>query len=112
MDISNPIMGQKISQYSQTTGFADNSTVLPQLCLGGWYLGINHCILLTLKNLFSGFCIIYSIRIHTAQDPEGFQTLGHSWGRVPKGTAQTPSAVATPTYEIRNAETNLGISFH
>lgn len=57
VDISNQIMMQKIRQHLQITGFADHTTVLPQLCRGGWHLRINHCILLTLKNLFSGFCM-------------------------------------------------------
>lgn len=87
---------QKISRYLQTTGFADNSTVLPQLCLGRWHLGINHCISLTLKNLFSSFCLSHSIRTYTAQHPAGYQTqsLGDFGGRVSKGTAQTLSAMA------------------
>lgn len=48
------------------------------------------------------------------QDPAGFQTdsLGHSGDRVSKGTAQTLSAMAIPTYERRNTKTNLGITFH
>lgn len=33
-------------------------------------------------------------------------------GRVSKGTTQTLSAMATLTYERRNATPNLGISFH